>query len=70
MIFKIKNADRRMWREIQREIPKDIFDFHTHSFNVESFVYGIPEALKIYLPCDVKTTMHNLRKAFPGRKLC
>ncbi|MCX7706140.1 MAG: amidohydrolase family protein [bacterium] len=69
MDLKIKTADRRMWREIRDIIPENIFDFHVHSFREDGFLEKIPESLKIYLPCDTKTVLTNLKKTFPGRKI-
>ncbi|MCM8765139.1 MAG: amidohydrolase [Candidatus Omnitrophica bacterium] len=69
MKIEIRNVDRKIWAEVSHLIPKKIFDFHIHSFIQSGFIGEIPEFLKIYLPCDIKSVLNNIRLILADRQI-
>lgn len=67
--IQIKDADKKIWKNIKQTIPKKIFDFHVHSFHRKGFKNGIPDSLKFYLPCDTQIVLNNLHSVFPEREV-
>ncbi len=67
MKIKIEHVDRKMLDEINQFIPGTIFDFHIHSFLDSGFNGGVPDSLRVYLPCDIGTVLYNMQLIFPER---
>ncbi|MCM8822787.1 MAG: amidohydrolase [Candidatus Omnitrophica bacterium] len=69
MKVEIRDVDRKIWSDVSHFIPEKIFDFHIHTFQSWGFSSEIPEPLRIYLPCDIKSILSNIRLILVNREM-